>query len=240
MTQCEATCLRWDCPKERERFTKERSHCSRRAAGISPSAWVRDAAARNAALTRGAGLLTHLAAFLHAGRTNLLGADWWQVGLANADLARFAGIQAGLDLRAGLAFRRIVDRVDIAASCACGVLRAEPNRVGQTRQGAAAEAIAAIGRERAAIIEANRRLCLVRRRACAVVPCDIRVRVVGALAAFRRVVGRDLEWIAFMAPIAIVVAGAGILIEVAIALAGRIVLARDTAVEAILCIVAGA
>src|SRR5262249_32629816 len=53
-------------------------------------------------------------------------------------------------------------------------------------------------------------------------------------------VGRHLVGIAVVVPLAVVVAGAGVLVEVAVGLAGGVVLARDVAVEARLVVLAGA
>lgn len=55
--------------------------------------------------------------------------------------------------------------------------------------------------------------------ACAAITRNASAWVVFALAAFRWVIGSDGERVAFVAPVAIVIAGAGILIEVTIGLA---------------------
>jgi len=200
---------------------------------------ILDAAARDAAIPGGAGGLADLTALLHAGRADLLGAAGGQLGLSDADFACVARIDTSLHLRTGLAFRRIADRIDVAASHARRVFRTEPHGVIDAGQVAAAEAVTSVGRERTAIARARCRLRHIRLRARAAIAGNARSGVVRALATLGRITGADFERVALVAPVAVVVSSARILIEVTIRLAGRIVLSGNTAVEAIFGVVAG-
>jgi hypothetical protein len=64
------------------------------------------------------------------------------------------------------------------------------------------------------------------------------VRALAAVVVLGVVPGGDLVRIAAVVPVAVVVAGARVLIEVAVRLAGRVVLARDAAVVAVFRVVA--
>lgn len=163
-----------------------------------------------------------------------------QIGLADADFALFAGVDARGDLGAGFAHGRIVDGVDVAASGAGRIFRAEPYRCGRAGNHTASKAVAAVRCERSAIAGAGLRLHGEGGAAGAVVAGDIGVGVVRALRALGRVVRADFERIALVAPVAVVVARARVLIEVAIRLARRVVLAGNTAVEALFGVIAGA
>ncbi len=205
---------------------------------VVASVRIEDAAAGDAAVTRGAGGLALLPTLLNAHRADLFVATGRQLRLSDTNFARVARIDARLHLRAGLAFRRIVDRIAIAAPRAGRIFRTEPYRVIDSRKLAAAEAIAAVGRERSAITEAILRLhreCL---RARPAISRNTGARIVRALAAFRRVIRRDLERVALVAPVAIIVSSARVLIEVAIGLARRIVLPGNTTIEAVFGVIA--
>src|SRR5262245_56211545 len=71
--------------------------------------------------------------------------------LSNAELARPAGVLAACDGRAWLALVRIAHGRQRARACAVDVFRAQPD-IGAAARGqlAAAEAVAAVGRRRAA------------------------------------------------------------------------------------------
>jgi len=143
----------------------------------------------------------------HARRT-LLGriAAGGRDRLSDTDFTNFAGIDARLDLSAGLAPLRIVERRQGAARLAARVQRAEPDRGRRAGDRAAAEAITAVRRERTANPETRRGLRVERLGAVHARARDARVRVVDALVALGRIVRRDLELVAFVAPVAIVVA----------------------------------
>ncbi len=199
-----------------------------------------DAAAGDAAKPVRARELALLTAFLHAGGADLFGATRGQLSLSDANFACCARIEACLHLGARFAFQRIVDRIGVATPDARWVFRSEPNGVVDAWKCAATEAVASIGGQWSAIIEARLGLRCIGLRAGAAVAWNAGARVVGTLAALRWVIRSHFERVAFMAPVAVVVACARILIEVTIGLARRIVLARNAAVEAIFGVVAGA
>src|SRR5690606_10253909 len=136
--------------------------------------------------------------------------------LADADLAVFgvglAGVEAAVDLDAGGTLGRVVDDVERAAAVALTVLGAEVHGV-DPRGGvdlAATEAVAAVGHQRSADVEASLALHLLGLLAIHPRAGDRRVGVVVAAA---RV---GLRGIAAVTPITLVVAGPGVLVEVAI------------------------
>lgn len=139
--------------------------------------------------------------------------------MSDANLTRVARIDARLYLRAGLAFCRVVDGGAVAASDTRWIFGTEPHGVVDSRELAAAEAITTIGCERSAIVEAGLRLRHVRLRARAAITWNARARIVCALAAFRWIIRGDFERVAFVTPVAIVISGARVLVEVAIRLA---------------------
>lgn len=160
-----------------------------------------------------------LTALLHACGADLFGAAWGQLRLSDANLARGARIDARLHLRAGLAFQRVVDGVTVAASGTRWIFGTEPHSVVDPGKLAAAEAVTTIRCKRPAIIQAGlglRHVCLSAR---SVVAGNVGAWIVCALAAFRRVIRGDFERVAFVAPVAIVISGARVLVEVAIRLA---------------------
>ena len=75
--------------------------------------------------------------------------------MSDANLARVARIDARLYLRAGLAFRRVVDGGAVAASGPCRIFGTEPHSVVDSWELAAAEAVTTIGCEWSAIIQAG-------------------------------------------------------------------------------------
>src|SRR5262249_1289991 len=146
--------------------------------------------------------------------------------------------EAGRHVGAGFALGRIGERRQAAAAGPGRVLGTEPHRSGCPRDRAAPEAVAPIRSERDAVAQALRGLRGVRVGARPVEARDRSVRIVAALAALWRIGRPSLERVAGVVPVAIVVAGARVLVEVAILLAGGVVLARDPAVEAVFGVVA--
>src|SRR5262249_29149742 len=133
--------------------------------------------------------------------------------LADAELAVTAGVQARLHREARVALGRVADASDVAASLTVRVRRAEPNVLaayGPER--AAAEAVTAVRRERAAVAEARVGLHVVELVAARVGPGRVGVLIVGALVQLRVRVRRDLVGVALVVPVAVVVAGPGILV----------------------------
>ena len=183
------------------------------------TARVGDAAAGDATEAGQAGVLSWLTALLHAGGTVLLDAARRQLRLSDADLARVARIDAGLYLGAWFAFRRIAYRIQIAATDPRWIFRSEPHGVGEPVEFAAAEAVASVGSEGAAVVQACLGLRRISGAARPIVTRNVCIGIVFALAALGRIVRAHFERIALVAPEAIVVSGAGVLIEVAIRLA---------------------
>src|SRR5262245_32399836 len=138
----------------------------------------------------------------------------------------------------------IVPRFERAHGVSGHAFGAEPHEVAARGwELAATETIAAVGRERSAVVEARLRLSGVQLGASQVGARDVRVLVVGALRAvvgLRVEVRGDFVRIALVIPEAVVVAVAAVLVEVAIDVAARAGLTRDAAVETLLRVVAGA
>src|SRR6185295_5056822 len=143
--------------------------------------------------------------------------------------------QAGFDLSARLTASEIAGTRCISATRAVlgGTDPDEAPAAGG--QLAAAEAIAAVRREGQARIQALGRLGARQLVTALVRACDLCGRVVAAarVAARRKILGRR-ERIAAMVPVAAIVARPGVLIEVAILAAGRVVLTRKPSPEGVL------
>ena len=162
--------------------------------------------------------------------------------LADADLTFAAVVEARGDRHAGVTNRRVIERVHGANGIAGGALRTKPDEgAAARRQLATTETIAAVGRERSAVVMAGVGLSGVQLAAGFAGRRDHRVGAgVLTLTAVVRlgvVVGRRLVGVALVAPIAVVVAGAGVLVEVAVDLAGRSSLPWDTPKEAVFGVV---
>ena len=147
-----------------------------------------------------------------------------------------------VDLRARLALGRVVQHLDVARAVAAAVGRAEDRRCDR------ATGCSSSRSSRSRWARARRsswcRPCRAGDRGwcssstgsaappstTAALPGMLLFAIVGALlVAFRRVAGRERERVAAVAPVAIVVARARVLVEVAVRLARRVVLAGDLA-----------
>src|SRR5512144_463791 len=143
-----------------------------------------------------------------------------------------ASVEAALHLLAGMALGRIRGVVDVAGARTARVRGTEPNRRRRAGDAATTEAVAAVRHQRSAEIETRvflrvERLIARQRRAAAF--DDLGVRVVGAAAAYGWEIRCDFIRIAAMIPVALVVARAGVLIEIAILDARRIRLTGNVA-----------
>ena len=130
-------------------------------------------------------------------------------GLAEADLTAFAGVQAVAGWRACLTKDRVGHRVERASRFGADVhvaIAAAPTHACKLREGAAAKAIASVGRERCTHVLAELRLGL------GAVFASERALIVRAL-------DFGLERIAASAPTAVVIARAISEVEVAVGLA---------------------
>lgn len=149
----------------------------------------------------------------------------------DAHLTRIALVEARGHRRAWATSRRVVDMRGITRACVLR-RRADPHVLAAVgRQFAAAETITAVGRDRQAYVEARAGLCCCQLCAVGAAPRNGCVRLIGAVrVSAGRVVRCDRQRIAFVAPIAVVVAGARVRVEVTILAARCVVLARNAAV----------
>jgi hypothetical protein len=157
----------------------------------------------------------------------------------HADLARIAGVEARRDRRTWLTSGRICDvRSVTGADILCR--RSDPNEVLACGwQLATAKTIATVGRDGEADVEACAGLRCTQLFTAGAGARNARVRrIAAARVAARWKLWRYREWIALVAPKTLVVARAGVLVEVAVLPTRGVVLSGDAAVVRVFRVVA--